>query len=159
MGKKLPRLVQKPAAEMARCLTIAQQFLDASARCADERVAGFVPALHAPAVANAAFAVELAFKALLLRQLQSGDPAPDGHTLEDLFRKLLPTEQASLRADTAVPTYPRFETPSADPFGDALREHTNAFVAWRYVHEERGTNLAASVPFLSSLAAAAIALS
>jgi hypothetical protein len=157
---KKVRLVADPGREKAHCLRNAQQFLDASARCARHEAAegGLPMSLQVPAVVNAAFAVELAFKALLLGQLKKNDPAPEGHELLDLFSKLTPADQASLRKAVAVPIYPRLAQPSNDALLDALAEHAKAFVAWRYVHEGVGGDLLANLAFLASLATAAIAL-
>lgn len=155
-----PRVLTDPVAEKAKCLRNAQQFLHASARCAREQVevSGLPSMLHVPAVVNAAFALELAFKALLLDSLNQGDDAPEGHDLDVLFNKLSPIHQAALRVTVAAPTYPRPKKPSLDPIFDALVEHAKAFVHWRYLHEGQNGDLAANVPFLSNLAAAAIAL-
>lgn len=160
MKKMTVRLLVDPVAEKAHCLQNAQQFLDASVRCGREHVAdgGLPMSLPVPAVVNAAFAVELAFKALLLGQLKQGDPAPEGHKLDELFRKLSPADQASLRTAVMAPTYPKPAQPSTDPFLEALGGHAKAFVDWRYVHEGTSGGLAANLPFLASLATAAIAL-
>jgi hypothetical protein len=160
MSKKRLRVPVNLAAETAECLRNAQQFLSASARCmtADEVEGKFTGPFEVPALVNAVFAVELAFKVLLLKQLKQGDAAPDGHELHALFAKLTPTEQATLRAGVPLPVYPRPDRPSADPFMDAMHGHSRAFVKWRYVHESTHLKLAANLTFVSALARAAINL-
>lgn len=149
-----------PVKEKVNCIRNARQFLLASACCTsyqpESEAALVLP--WVPAVVNVAFAVELAFKAILLGGLQKGDPPPKGHGLKDLFNQLSPGIQASLRADVPPPSYPKLEQPSPDPFLDALTAHADAFVEWRYLHEDDTAELAASVPFLSRLAEAALAL-
>lgn len=158
--KKPPRLLNDVAVEKANCIRIAQQFLLASASCTahEPKSGGPLVTPYVPAVVNAAFAVELAFKAILLGPLKKGDPPPKGHGLVDLFDQLLPGTQASLRANVEPPNYPKPAQPAQDPFLGALTQHDLAFVEWRYVHEEAGASLAASVPFLTRLAEAAIAV-
>lgn len=160
MSKSSSRVPSNLPREIDACLRNAQQFLRASARCMEAEVVDqkFSGPFEVPAVVNAAFAVELAFKTLLLKGLTIGQPAPSGHELDDLFLRLTPAQQSSLRACTPAPTYPRPAQQASDPFFDVLTQHGKAFVEWRYVHEATQKHLAANLTFLTKLAEGAIAL-
>jgi hypothetical protein len=78
-----------------------------------------------PSVVNLAFAIELALKAILL----SYGPSPRGHGLQELFQQLPESDRVFIRS--SIP----FEE---GRFSAGLAAVSEAFVEWRYIHEQRG---------------------
>lgn len=98
---------------------------------------GQVEFLGVPAVVNAAFSVELGFKALVLRSGRS----VSGHKLNDLFCKLdAPTQQLIVEAVGL----------ERQVFDTSLETVSNAFIEWRYIYERESAHV--DMAFLSSLA-------
>jgi hypothetical protein len=87
--------------------------------------------LVAPTFACGAFAVELALKALLLRQTGR---APRSHELEKLFKALPQTAQQAIR-DAAAAARPATLVAHPLAFDEELKKLNTAFEEWRYVHE------------------------
>jgi hypothetical protein len=100
---------------------------------------GQIQFLVVPAIVCAAFSIELGFKALVL---QSGGSV-SGHNLEKLFSALeTPTQQQIVSAVGVA----------KEEFNSSLAEASNAFVEWRYIHEQEYAN--ANNEFLSRLSKA-----
>lgn len=111
----------------ASALSVAKQFYHAFELCrgngltsVDGRVSPEIPS-----VVNLAFAVELAVKAVLLAYVNS----PRGHGLKVLFEQLPEPDRTFISSNILFPAE-RFENEQA-----AVSE---AFVEWRYIHEQRG---------------------
>lgn len=93
-----------------------------------------------PFVVNQALAVELYFKALILQE--TGKLAK-GHNLVQLFGDLTPDDQAAIRA--GVKARQRI----ASDFDEDLKNTSDAFTSWRYLHERSTAML--SLNFLTAL--------
>ncbi|WKB56015.1 hypothetical protein [Eleftheria terrae] len=134
-----------------RCIRISEQFRHTASRALDARLAfrGDVPA-GIPAVVCAAFAVELAFKGILL--LERNEQWV-GHDLDALFRVLSAETQQSVEAAVKVPGYPRIPGRTMQ-FSEALRNIKTLFEDWRYAYEA-SDDMAADVTFVQQVAAAA----
>ena len=79
-----------------------------------------------PTVVNASFSCELFLKALLIWQRQSTTPIKK-HSLVDLFGSLIQEDQDTIKANADIFDWSRF-----------MREASEAFESWRYVHENDG---------------------
>ena len=73
-----------------------------------------------------ALSVELGLKAILL----SKTARVEGHNLDELFARLPHTQQDRVSQSCGL---------EREVFASELRLVANAFVEWRYIHEERGT--------------------
>jgi uncharacterized protein YodC (DUF2158 family) len=145
------------------CLRLSEQFSVSAERALMVRVVKgqgadaedadrFELAPVVPAVVCAAFAVELAFKAMLLiDQLQQ----PRGHDLVALFDKLPVASQQAVKQAVQAPSYPRSASRTMF-FREALDDIKTVFKDWRYAYEK--PDMSAGVTFIQELARASQAI-
>ena len=111
----------------ASALSVAKQFHHAFELCRGNGLTALdgrvIPDI--PSVVNLAFAIELALKAALLAYC----PSPRGHGLKELFEQLPESDRTYIRS------YMPFQ---AEWFDAGLVAVSEAFVEWRYIHEQRG---------------------
>ena len=78
----------------------------------------------APPVVNAAFSCELLLKAIIIAETQR-EECIKKHRLNELFTMMLPNTQDTIKTKANIYDWDSF-----------MREANNAFVEWRYMHEE-----------------------
>ena len=82
--------------------------------------------LMIPQIVNAAFSCELMLKATIIMEKKNPE-AHIGHRFDVLFSMLTPGTQKKVRADSLIFDWDGF-----------MRVSSNAFVEWRYLHENDG---------------------
>jgi hypothetical protein len=148
-----------PEMDARRCLRSAQQFMKASQRAALTGLTSdgeaFDQSADIPAVVCAAFAIELAFKCILLVERRE---SWTGHQLEQLFGQLSRGSQQQIEGLAAETSYflllGNTQT-RTQFFGEVLASLSGVFEDWRYVYE-KDTDLAVDLKFLHRLANACL---
>lgn len=82
--------------------------------------------LMIPQIVNAAFSCELMLKATIIMEKEKQVDFIS-HRFDELFSKLTPGTQKKIRAGSSIFDWDRF-----------MRVSSNAFVEWRYLHENDG---------------------
>lgn len=82
--------------------------------------------LMIPQIVNAAFSCELMLKATIVMEKEKQVDFIS-HRFDELFSKLTPGTQKKIRAGSSIFDWDRF-----------MRVSSNAFVEWRYLHENDG---------------------
>lgn len=82
--------------------------------------------LMIPQIVNAAFSCELMLKATIIMEKENQVDFIS-HRFDELFSKLTPGTQKKIRADSSIFDWDRF-----------MHVSSNAFVEWRYLHENDG---------------------
>lgn len=77
-----------------------------------------------PQIVNAAFACELLLKAIVIME-QKREERFRGHKLSELFEMMKPETQVVIKRKANIFDWDGF-----------MKESSNAFVEWRYLHEE-----------------------
>jgi hypothetical protein len=111
----------------------------------------------APIITNTAFSIELYLKCIYM--IEKGQPAPNIHHLDKLYRKLSKESRDMIEAiyDMLVPQsqtlmvlkqkVPEMKT----DLDSVLKEMSSAFIKWRYSFEGNITGFPASGPIIDAL--------
>lgn len=111
--------------QLNECFVSATNFLSVAIDLSQDLI-GMAAGKMYPCVVNGAFACELFMKAIIGASNPSG--IPRSHKLKELFSALDKKTQDTIKTE--------YIKSSDFPLDDLLDESDNAFVEWRYAHEQ-----------------------
>ena len=111
--------------QLKECLVSATSFLSVAIDLSQDLI-GMTAGKMYPCVVNGAFACELFMKAIIGASDPNG--IPRSHKLKELYSALDKKTQNSIKTE--------YRKISDFPLDDLLDESDNAFVEWRYAHEQ-----------------------
>lgn len=128
----MPNLKTKPDPKLA--FTTAEAFKEVCKVLWDAIQNGNTRILPLAMATNAAFALEMYLKCLLLLEQGQAPRGRDGHDLHKLFHALNPTVQSQLTKDHEG--FFKSKGLPVDDLEELLKRGRNAFVEFRYAHEQ-----------------------